>query len=241
VTVTDETADYAVLALMGPAATASAAALGGEALADIGYFRHAEAKLAGLPVRAVRLSYVGEAGWEITCRAADAEALYDALVETGAGPAGLYAQTSMRIEKGFLAMGHDLDSDLTPLEAGLDFAVAWASDFIGREALMKRRERDPESRMVTLLLDDQSAVPLGNEPVTLDGAIVGQITSAAYGYRIARPLALAYVEAAHAQNGRRLAVDIAGASFDGVVSTAPAFDPKGARMRASTRQAAEEA
>jgi 4-methylaminobutanoate oxidase (formaldehyde-forming) len=241
VTVTDETADYAVLALMGPAATASAAALGGEALADIGYFRHAEAKLAGLPVRAVRLSYVGEAGWEITCRAADAEALYDALVETGAGPAGLYAQTSMRIEKGFLAMGHDLDSDLTPLEAGLDFAVAWASDFIGREALMKRRERDPESRMVTLLLDDQSAVPLGNEPVTLDGAIVGQTTSAAYGYRIARPLALAYVEAAHAQNGRRLAVDIAGASFDGVVSTAPAFDPKGARMRASTRQAAEEA
>ncbi len=241
VTVTDETADYAVLALMGPAATASAAALGGEALADIGYFRHAEAKLAGLPVRAVRLSYVGEAGWEITCRAADAEALYDALVETGAGPAGLYAQTSMRIEKGFLAMGHDLDSDLTPLEAGLDFAVAWASDFIGREALMKRRERDPESRMVTLLLDDQSAVPLGNEPVTLDGAMVGQTTSAAYGYRIARPLALAYVEAAHAQNGRRLAVDIAGASFDGVVSTAPAFDPKGARMRASTRQAAEEA
>jgi 4-methylaminobutanoate oxidase (formaldehyde-forming) len=241
VTVTDETADYAVLALMGPAATASAAALGGEALADIGYFRHAEAKLAGLPVRAVRLSYVGEAGWEITCRAADAEALYDALVETGAGPAGLYAQTSMRIEKGFLAMGHDLDSDLTPLEAGLDFAVAWASDFIGREALMKRRERDPESRMVTLLLDDQSAVPLGNEPVTLDGAIVGQTTSAAYGYRIARPLALAYVEAAHAQNGRRLAVDIAGTSFDGVVSTAPAFDPKGARMRASTRQAAEEA
>jgi 4-methylaminobutanoate oxidase (formaldehyde-forming) len=241
VTVTDETADYAVLALMGPAATASAAALGGEALADIGYFRHAEAKLAGLPVRAVRLSYVGEAGWEITCRAADAEALYDALVETGARPAGLYAQTSMRIEKGFLAMGHDLDSDLTPLEAGLDFAVAWASDFIGREALMKRRERDPESRMVTLLLDDQSAVPLGNEPVTLDGAIIGQTTSAAYGYRIARPLALAYVEAAHAQNGRRLAVDIAGASFDGVVSTAPAFDPKGARMRASTRQAAEEA
>jgi 4-methylaminobutanoate oxidase (formaldehyde-forming) len=95
--------------------------------------------------------------------------------------------------------------------------------------------------MVTLLLDDPDAVPLGNEPVTLDGKIVGQTTSAAYGYRIGRPLALAYVEAAHAQNGRRLAVDIAGASFDGVVSTAPAFDPKGARMRASTRQAAEEA
>jgi 4-methylaminobutanoate oxidase (formaldehyde-forming) len=183
-------------------------------------------------VRAVRLSYVGEAGWEITCRAADAERLYDALVETGAAPAGLYAQMSMRIEKRFLAMGHDLDSDLTPLEAGLDFAVAWASGFIGREALMTRREQGPESRMVTLLLDDQSAAPLGNEPVTLDGKIVGQTTSAAYGYRIGQPLALAYVEAAQAQDGQRLALDIAGTSFDGTVSTAPAFDPKGTRMRA---------
>jgi 4-methylaminobutanoate oxidase (formaldehyde-forming) len=81
-------------------------------------------------------------------------------------------------------------------------------------------------------------VPLGNEPVTLDGAIVGQTTSAAYGYRIGRPLALAYVEAAQAEDGQRLAVDIAGTSFDGLVSTAPAFDPTGTRMRASTRQAA---
>ncbi len=236
VAITDETADTAVLALMGPAAAGSAAALGGEALEGIGYFRHAEADLAGVPVRAVRLSYVGEAGWEITCRAADAERLYDALVETGARPAGLYAQTSMRIEKRFLAMGHDLDSDLTPLEAGLDFAVAWASDFIGREALLQRRERGLGSRMVTLLLDSQSAVPLGNEPVTLDGAIVGQTTSAAFGYRIGRPLALAYVEATHAQGGQRLAVDIAGTSFAGTVSTAPAYDPKSARMRARKKQ-----
>jgi 4-methylaminobutanoate oxidase (formaldehyde-forming) len=238
VAIADETADYAVLALMGPSAFESAAALGGGALADIGYFRHAEAELAGVRVRAARLSYVGEAGWEITCRAADAERLYDALTETGAAPAGLYAQTSMRIEKRFLAMGHDLDSDLSPLEAGLDFAVAWASDFIGREALMTRRERGVDLLMVTIVFDDASAVPLGNEPVTLDGRVVGQTTSAAYGYRIGRPLALAYVEAAHAEDGQRLAVDIAGTSFDGLVSTAPAFDPTGTRMRASTRQAA---
>jgi len=230
VTLTDETADYAVLGLMGPAAAESAAALDGGALADLGYFRHAEAELAGMPVRAVRLSYVGEAGWEITCRAVDAEALYDALIETGARPAGLYAQTAMRIEKRFLAMGHDLDSDLTPLEAGLDFAVAWDGDFIGREALMKRRERGPDSRMVTLLFDDRAAVPLGNEPVMLDGAIVGQTTSAAYGYRVGRPLALAYVEAAMARDGQELAMDIAGTVFTGRISLAPAFDPQGARM-----------
>ncbi len=232
VTLTDETADLAVLGLMGPKAAACAAALGGGALGGLGYFRHAEAALAGIPVRAVRLSYVGEAGWELTCRAADAEALYDALAGTGANPAGLYAQTSMRIEKRFLAMGDDLDSDVTPLEAGLEFAVAWKRGFIGREALLERRERGPGRRLVTLLLDDQGAVPLGNEPVSLDGRIVGQTTSAAYGYRIGQPLALAYVESAQARDGQRLDLDIAGTAFAVQVATAPAFDPQGARMRA---------
>jgi 4-methylaminobutanoate oxidase (formaldehyde-forming) len=239
VSLADETADHAVLGLMGPMAAECAAALGGRALVDLGYFRHAEAELAGIPIRAARLSYVGEAGWEITCRAADAEALYDALTKTGAKPAGLYAQTSMRIEKRFLAMGHDLDSDITPFEAGLGFAVAWGRDFVGRSALLERREREPDTRMVTLLLDDQGAVPLGNEPVTLDTEIVGQTTSAAYGYRVGRPLALAYVAAELALDGQSLAVDIAGTSFDGTVSTAPAFDPEGTRMRAKAPGADE--
>ncbi len=232
VSLTDETADYAVLGLMGPVAAESAAALGGRALADIGYFRHAEAELAGIPVRAARLSYVGEAGWEIACRAAQAEALYDALAEAGAKPAGLYAQTAMRIEKRFLAMGHDLGGDITPLEAGLEFAVAWDRDFIGRDALLERREQGVKSRIVTLLLDDREAVPLGNEPVTLEGAIVGQTTSAAYGYRIGRPLALGYVETGLAVDGQKLAIDIAGTLFAATVATAPAFDPRGTRMRA---------
>jgi len=227
----DETADYAVLGVMGPKAVDCAAALGGSTLVKLGYFRHAEAELAGIPLRAVRLSYVGEAGWEITCRAAHAEALYDALAEAGARPAGLFAQTSMRIEKRFLAMGHDLDGDVTPLEAGLDFAVAWERNFIGREALLERRERGPRTRLVTLLFDDREAVPLGNEPVSLDGRIVGQTTSAAYGYRIGRPLALAYVETAQARDGQALDLDIAGTSFAVRIATAPAFDPDGTRMR----------
>jgi 4-methylaminobutanoate oxidase (formaldehyde-forming) len=232
VSLADETANTAVLGLMGPKAADCAAVLGGQALADLGYFRHGEAELAGLPVRAVRLSYVGEAGWEISCRVSDAETLYDALVEAGAKPAGLYAQTSMRIEKRFLAMGHDLDSDTTPLEAGLDFAVAWDRKFIGREGLIERRERGPTTRMVTLTLDDPDAVPLGNEPVLLEGTIVGQTTSAAFGYRIGRPLALAYVEPSLARGGQGLALDIAGASFAATARTTAAFDPQGARMRA---------
>ena len=232
VEIADETADYAVLGLMGPAARDIAAALGGQNLAALGYFRHGEAELAGVPVRAARLSYVGEAGWELTCRAADAEVLYDALLGAGAGPAGLYAQTAMRIEKRFLAMGHDLDSDVTPIEAGLAFAVAWDGDFIGRTALLRRREAGPASRLVTLLFDDREALPLGNEPVVCAGAIVGQTTSAAYGYRIGRPLALAFVETAQAIDGQPLAVAVAGHRFACRVSCAAAFDPEGLRLRA---------
>ena len=97
------TEDWAVLGLMGPEAARIAGALGGTALPDQGYFRHGPATLAGCQVRAARLSYVGEAGWEITCRAADAPALYGAMTAAGARPAGLFAQTSMRIEKGFCA------------------------------------------------------------------------------------------------------------------------------------------
>ncbi len=88
----------------------------------------------------MRLSYVGEAGWELTCAAEHAGPLFDALFNADARPAGLFAQTSMRIEKRFLAYGHDLDCNINPLSAGLDFAIDWSSDFIGKEALLKLRE-----------------------------------------------------------------------------------------------------
>ena len=92
-------------------------------------------------MRAARLSYVGEAGWEITMKAKNSAAIYTALANLGAKPAGLYAQTSMRIEKGFCAMGHELDSDVTPIDAGLDFATRKAGGFIGAEALAEHRKK----------------------------------------------------------------------------------------------------
>ena len=133
----DETDAFAVIGLMGPEATRIARDLRADALNSLGYFRHAETEVAGVSVRAARLSYVGEAGWEMTCRAAEAPRLYDALYAAGARPSGLFAQTSMRIEKRYLAMGHDLDADVSPLEAGLDFAICWDKPFIGRDALQR--------------------------------------------------------------------------------------------------------
>jgi len=229
----DETEAFAVLGLMGPEAACIAAAAGAPELNGLGYFRHGEAEIAKLPVRAARLSYVGEAGWEITCRAQDAAIIYDALAAAGARPAGLFAQSAMRIEKRFLAHGHELDSDVTPLEAGLDFAVDWRRDFIGREALLRRRDEGVRERLVTILFGDREATPLGNEPVTLEGALFGKTTSAAFGYRIGRPLALAYVDTRMASEleGLRVEIDIARESFAGTLSLEAAFDPKGHRLR----------
>ena len=228
----DSTDDFAVIGLMGPDATRIAGELGAPELNDLGYFRVGTTHMAGKHVRAVRLSYVGEQGWEITCKSANAPVIYAAMREAGAIPAGIFAQTSMRIEKKFLAYGHELDSDVTPIEAGLEFAIGWNTDFIGREALLRRRDEGPKAHMVTILLDDPSAVPLGHEPIRLDGEIVGETTSAAFGYRVGKPVALGYAHV-DAPEGLDVQVDIARELFAARLTTSPAFDPKGARMRPS--------
>lgn len=226
----DCTEHFAVIALMGPEARRIVTQLGAPELNELNYFDHDAAHIAGRPVRAARLSYVGESGWEITCQNADAEAICAAIREAGAQPAGLFAQTAMRIEKQFPAFGHELDTDITPVEAGLHFAVAWGTDFIGREALMQRRDRGAKTRLVTLLLDDLRAVPLGQEPVRARGEIAGETTSAAFGHRIGRPLALARVRA-DVPEGASVEIDIGREWFTAALSEAAAFDPGGSRMR----------
>jgi 4-methylaminobutanoate oxidase (formaldehyde-forming) len=239
VRLTDETEDFAVIALMGWEAPRIVRALGAGTVAALGYFRHSDDRIAGVSVRAVRLSYVGEPGWEMTCRAADALQLYDALHEAGARPSGLYAQSSMRIEKRYLAMGHDLDADVTPLEAGLEFAVDWNKRFIGRDALERRRERGVASRLASIILDDACAVPIGSEPVCVGGRIIGKTTSATFGYRVGRPVALAYLDCRVVGEieGLRVEIDIARNMFSGTASLAAAFDPRGERLHPPARVA----
>jgi glycine cleavage system aminomethyltransferase T len=230
VQVDDTTETYAILGLMGPDTARIAAKIGAPGLNEIGYFKHAEAEIAGHAVRAARLSYVGEAGWEITCRAEAAPAVYQTLRDSGATPAGLFAQTSMRIEKGFCAMGHELDGDVTPPAVGLDFAVRPSGGFIGADALAQARA---PNGLVTVVFDDPTAVPLGHEPIYLDGHIIGETSSAAFGYRIGAPLALAHLRT-RLGAGQRVTVDIAGAHMPAKTVIGPAFDPKGLRMRPAT-------
>ena len=234
VTFTDETEAHAVLALTGPEAARIADAVGAGALNALGYFQHREVRIAGVAVRGVRLSHVGEAGWEITCRSDRAGSVYDALHGAGARPCGVLAQTSMRIEKRFLAYGHDIDADVTPLAAGLEFAIGRSKDFVGRDALSRLGDKPPRQRIASIVLDDAEAVPLGAEPIRLGERIVGKTTSAAFGYRIGRPVALAMIDADRLARApdRRVDIDIAGSRACGTVSFAPAFDPAGVRMRA---------
>jgi len=232
VTLRDSTKDYAVLGLMGPDAGQIATKAGAPELNDLKYFQVGPAHIAGAHIRAVRMSYVGEAGWEITCKAENAARIYDTLYECGARPAGIFAQSAMRIEKRFLAYGHDLDTDISPLQAGLDFAVGWDTDFIGKSALEKQHDAGEENRVVTIILDDEAAVPLGSEPVFLNGSIAGKTTSAAYGYRVGKPVIIADLKLVEARSqGIRVDVDIAGKLYSGQVTHQPAFDPKGQKMR----------
>ncbi|MEM7292169.1 MAG: FAD-dependent oxidoreductase [Pseudomonadota bacterium] len=224
VEIVDETEDYAVLGLMGPQASDIASQLGASELGALKFFHHADSEIAGCAVHATRLSYVGEPGWEITCAAADAPKLYVALHGAGARPAGANAQTSMRIEKRFLSFGHDIDTDINPLQAGLDFAVAWDSDFVGRDALLCARDAGVGNELISIVLDDE-AVPLGNEPVYLDATLIGKTTSAGYGYRVGKPIVIAQIrpEFAPEIGGQKVAVDIAREMFSGLAIEGAAY------------------
>jgi 4-methylaminobutanoate oxidase (formaldehyde-forming) len=230
VTLTDSTEEYAVLGLMGPNAARIVADCGAPELNELGYFKVGPAHIAGKHVRAARMSYVGEAGWEITMKAENAPAVYAALTAAGAKPAGLFAQTSMRVEKGFCAMGHELDGDNTPIEAGLMFATRKKGGFTGFEALQERLEGGAKPNVISITLDDEQAIPLGHEPIYLDGQIVGQTSTCAFGYRVGKPVALGHVHGEVA-DGARVQVDIARQMYDGTVTIGPLYDPEGKRMQ----------
>lgn len=229
VTLTDSTEDYAVLGLMGPDAARIATEVGAPELNELGYFKVGPAHIAGKHVRAVRMSYVGESGWEITMKTENAQTVYDALVAAGATPAGMYAQSSMRIEKGFAAMGHELDSDTSPVEAGMDMMVSKKKTCIGSEALSNKRGIAQRS-LVTVIFEDENAVPLGHEPIYDGERIIGKTTSASFGYRIGRPVALAHASG-NDLDGKAVTVEVTGQRYAAHLQFAPAFDPEGRRMR----------
>lgn len=237
VVVRDETKRWATLALCGAHAMRAIQDACDDEFPQLAYFAHVQCRIGGCEVCVVRMSYVGEYGYEITCAVADAPSVWYALQKVGVKPAGLFAQTSMRIEKKFLSYGHDIDSDLSPIEAGLVFTVDWDSNFIGRESLLVRKQKEC-LRIAAVLLDDESAVPIGGEPLYIEGQIIGRTTSASFGFRVQRPVALALLTTDFADDnewdGCNIIMDIAGVHYAGVLRNCALFDADGVRMKTIT-------
>jgi glycine cleavage system aminomethyltransferase T/glycine/D-amino acid oxidase-like deaminating enzyme len=233
VSVEDVTSKYACLGLWGPRAGEILQPLTTAPL-DFPYMRARELAVGSVPCTALRVTYVGELGWELYCPMEFAPRLWNELWaaghEHGLVAGGYRAIDSLRLEKGYRVWGADVTPDETPYEAGLGFAVKLdKGDFIGREALAGAGE--PERRLCCLVLADPRSVALGSEPVRVDGEIVGRVTSGGYGYTVERSIAYAYLPAAGAEVGTPVEVEIFGEWVAGEVAREPLFDPKGERIR----------
>ena len=243
--VVDVTGQYAVLAVMGPKsrellARVSRANFGN---AEFPFGSSREVDLGYATVRATRLTYVGELGWELYVPVEQAISVYETLhgagAEFGLVDAGYYAIDSLRIEKGYRAWGRELTPDYTPLEAGLGFAVKLAKEipFRGREALQAQQERGVSRRMVVLSVADPETVLWGGELIVRDGKPAGHLTSAAYGHTLGSAVAMGYLvsdadraDDAFAARGR-YQIDVAGTLVEARAHLRAPYDPTSARVR----------
>jgi len=242
----DVTSMYAVYGVMGPRSRdllsrLSRADFGDEA-SPFGSSR--EIDLGYATVRATRITYVGELGWELYVPAEFAVGAYEDLIGAGAdlglANAGYYAIESLRLEKAYRAFGRELTPDYNPVEAGLLFACKLKTDigFLGREAVERARAAGPRRRLVSLLLADPDAMIWGGELVLRDGVAVGQVTSGAWGETVGGCVGLAYVRhpagevlTADAVRAGEYQVNVGGRLYPAAVGLRPPFDPAGDRIR----------
>jgi 4-methylaminobutanoate oxidase (formaldehyde-forming) len=234
VQVEDVTSEYACFGVWGPASREILAPLASEPL-DFAYMRARELSIASVPCVALRVTYVGELGWELYCAAEDGLRLWDAVWEAGRAhglvAGGYRAIDSLRLEKGYRVWGADITPEETPFEAGLGFAVKLdKGDFLGRDALLAAGE--PERRLACLVLADPRAVALGSEPVLSQGQSLGRVTSGGYGYTVERSIAYAYLPSELAAPGTQVEVEIFGERVAAEVASEPLYDPDGSRIRA---------
>ena len=189
-----------------------------------------------VPVLASRISYVGELGWELYAPMEYGSRLWAVLFEAGqplgAVAAGIGAMDSLRLEKGYRLWGADIDPEHDPYSAGLGFAVRLGKgDFVGRDALLKIRDRGPSSLLRCIVFDDPAAAVLGKEPVLRDGRVIGYVTSANTGYTVGKSIAYSYLPIADTMAGTRLTVEYFGERLAATVTDEPLFDPEHRRMR----------
>ena len=237
VEVEDVTSAYACVGLWGPAARSILQTLTPTDITNdaFPFMTARELAIGPVPCLALRVTYVGELGWELYCPAEFGLRLWDTIREAGHDkgltPGGYKAVDSLRLEKGYRVWGADITPDVDPYQAGLGFCVKLdKGEFTGRSALLAKRDSPASTRLACLVLDDPRSVVLGSEPVRIEGSIVGRVTSGGYGYTVRRSIAYAYVPAGCAA-GTAVEVDIFGKWVGGRVTKEPLYDPAGARIR----------
>jgi glycine cleavage system aminomethyltransferase T len=232
VQVEDVTSRFACLGIWGPKSREILEPLTGPL--DFPYMRARELAVGPVPCLALRVTYVGELGWELYCPSEFGLRLWDEIWAAGRDQGlvagGYRAIDSCRLEKGYRVWGADITPDDTPWEAGLGFAVKLdKDDFIGRNALAANE--DPERKLACIVLDDPRSVALGSEPVRIGGEIVGRVTSGGYGYTVERSIAYAYVPAGAAEVGQPVEIEIFGEWITGEVAREPLYDATSEKVR----------
>jgi dimethylglycine dehydrogenase len=232
------TARYGVLTLAGPRSRELLQALTDADVSREGFpfFRARRLDLRGVQVLALRVSYVGELGFELHHLLERQRTLYELVLEAGE-PLGVVdfgyrALDSLRLEKGYRLWGADMSADYTPLEAGFDrFVRLDKGDFSGRDALLRQREEGVGRRLACLVLDAGDADPHGYEPVRDGERALGYVTSGGYGHVLERTIALAYLPTEYAEPGTQLSVEILGERRPATVAAEPLYDPRNERLR----------
>jgi glycine cleavage system aminomethyltransferase T len=189
-----------------------------------------------IPVLGIRISYVGELGWEIYASTEYGSKLWNTLWESGKDygivAAGSGAFESLRLEKGYRLWGTDIHTEFNPLESGLNFSVKMRKrDFIGKSSLENISEDGPKRSLSCLVLDNPSHLVMGKEPIIYKGKRVGYVTSANYGYTTGKSIAYGYLPKNLNNPGQTLKIEYFGQSYSATVSEEPLYDPKMDKLR----------
>ncbi|KAJ7385446.1 hypothetical protein OS493_016530 [Desmophyllum pertusum] len=245
VTIENVTDDMSCLGIAGPHSRSVLSKLTSTDLShsQFKFLTFQDIELAGVPVRAMRISYTGELGWELYHKNEHTAKLYEALLsageEFGIGDFGTYAMGSLRVEKGFRAWGLEMNMDTTPLEAGLDYFIKFDKgvDFIGREGLLKHKENGIKKKVCLLTIETTDVDPEGNETIWFGGKVVGNTTSGAYSYRLKKSISLAYLPLELTEIGSRVEVELLGTKCPATVVKEPLFDTEPVRTRRELKAA----
>ena len=229
------TEEFACFALMGPKARTILSNVTDYEMSHVNFpFMHSrEINIANVKVRATRLTYVGELGWEIYVPVADGKKIWEALIAAGTDhglmACGYRALESLRLEKGYRAWAGEINTETNPYEAGLGFAVSKKKEkFIGKGALASAQQN---RKLVAMTFDDIRQVPLGNEPVRINGSVVGRVKSGGQGYTINKAIGYAYLPIEHTTPGTAVDVEFFGTWATGVICEEPLFDPDNSKIR----------